>query len=145
MKTTKSIFFIALLLFAVIMIQAQDPGIRTLALLAELEREFHATPPGRTFRDKECIQLGDLTLWLFHVGRDGAPPSLYHHSRSDIFVYIPQERVLCAGDVHYRKEWLGCKPGELPIDLFNGFLRFCSEQGYFVEHVIFAHDTFISK
>ncbi|MBN2399639.1 MAG: MBL fold metallo-hydrolase [Candidatus Aminicenantes bacterium] len=118
---------------------------RTLALLTELESEFHATPPSRTFWDKERIQLGDLSLWLFHVGRDGAPPSLYNHSRSDIFVYVPQDRVLCCGDVHYRKEWLDGKPGELPIDLFNGFLRFCSEQGYLIEYVLFAHDPFISK
>lgn len=118
---------------------------RTLALLAELEREFQATPPGRTFRDKERIRLSDLTLWLFHVGRDGAPPSLFNHSRSDIFVYVPEDGVLCAGDVHYRKEWLGGKPAELPFDLFNGFLRFCFEQGHRIEHVLFGHDPSISK
>jgi glyoxylase-like metal-dependent hydrolase (beta-lactamase superfamily II) len=117
----------------------------TLKLLAGLERDFVATPPTRTFADKEIMRLKGLTLVLYHVGRDGAAPSLYDHTRSDIFIYIPEDRVLCAGDVSFRKEWLGSMSADRAGGLFNGFLEFCRERGYGIEQVIFGHARAISR
>lgn len=117
----------------------------SLALIEELEREFQAAPPARTFEKEDSIRLSDISLILYHTGRDGAPPSLYNHTRSDIFVYVPEEKVLCVGDSFYEKEWLDGPPPDPPADLLNGFLKRCRERNYVIEHVIFGHDPFISR
>lgn len=127
--------------------EASQKGLITtpLALIEELEREFQAAPPTRTFEEEDSIRLGDLTLILYHTGRDGAPVSLYNHTRSDIFVYGPEERVLCVGDSFYMKEWLDRPPDDPPPDLLNGFLVRSRERNYVIEHVVFGHDPFLSK
>lgn len=65
--------------------------------------------------------------------------------RSDIFINIPEEKVLCVGDSFYEKGWLDDPPPDPPVDLLNGFLARCRERNYVIEHVIFGHDPFISK
>lgn len=117
----------------------------SLASLEELEKEFQAAPPSRTFEAEDSIRLSDLSLILYHTGRDGAPVSLYNHTRSDIFVYIPEEKVLCVGDSHYEIDWLDGPPANPPADLLNAFLVRCREQKYVIEHVVFGHDPSISK
>lgn len=114
------------------------------ALIEELEREFQAAPPTKTFESEETIRLSDLSLILYHTGRDGAPVSLYNHTRSDIFIYIPEEKVLCAGDSFYDKEWLDAPPLNPPADLLNGFLTRRHERSYTIEHVVFGHDPWLT-
>jgi glyoxylase-like metal-dependent hydrolase (beta-lactamase superfamily II) len=127
--------------------EASQKGLikASLASLEELEKEFQAAPPSRTFEAEDSIRLSDLALILYHTGRDGAPVSLYNHTRSDIFVYIPEEKVLCVGDSHYEKDWLDGPPAYPPADLLNGFLVKCREQKYVIEHIVFGHDPSISK
>jgi len=118
---------------------------RTLSLLDELEKNFRPTPPEKTFADMLELELEDMTLILYHVGRDGAKTSLYNHSRSDIFVFIPEEKVLCTGDVYFKKEWLHSFPKGQDLEKFNGFFKFCRDNGYEVQAVIFGQDPLISK
>ena len=118
---------------------------KTLSLLDELEKHYHSTPPEKTFFDMMTLKLKDMNIILFYVGRDGAKTSLYNHSRSDIFVYIPEEKVLCAGDVYYKKEWLQSFPKGQDLEKFNGFFKFCLDNGYEVQTVIFGHDPVLSK
>ena len=48
-------------------------------------------PPNRTFENRLTLRVGDKTVELIEVG-----PA---HTRGDIMVYLPEERVLFAGDV----------------------------------------------
>lgn len=118
---------------------------KILAFLAELEQDFRATPPTRTFSDREILDLPDLEIILYHVGREGVKPSLYDHSRSDIFIYVPSERVLCAGDVSFDREWLDSWPAGAEVEFFNGFQAFCRGRDYRIDHVIFGHDPVLLK
>jgi len=49
------------------------------------------TIPNRTFQDSLTLPLGDMTLCLFYFG-----PA---HSRSDIFIHIPELKLLLTGDL----------------------------------------------
>jgi cyclase len=49
------------------------------------------TLPTRTFEDEMTLKIGDKTVELLHVG-----PA---HTRGDTLVYLPQDRVVYAGDV----------------------------------------------
>jgi glyoxylase-like metal-dependent hydrolase (beta-lactamase superfamily II) len=60
-------------------------------LLADLEANYRVTPPSITFRDSLTLDLGDLTLELRYCG--------YAHTTSDLFVYVPQEQLVIAGDL----------------------------------------------
>ena len=112
--------------------------------MEELENHFHSKPPDKTFTDVLRLELKDVCLILYHVGKDGAKTSLYNHSRSDIFVYFPEEKVLCTGDVYYKKGWLQSFPKGHDLEKFNGFFKYCLENGYKVQKVIFGHDPVIA-
>jgi glyoxylase-like metal-dependent hydrolase (beta-lactamase superfamily II) len=114
--------------------------LRTLTLLDELENHFHSTPPDKTFADVLRLELKDVSLILYHVGKDGEKTSLYNHSRSDIFVYFPEEKVLCTGDVYYKKEWLQSFPKGQDLEKFNGFFKYCLDNDYEVRTVVFGHE-----
>lgn len=118
---------------------------KSLLLVEDMEKNFTLTLPDKTFDTKMTLDLEDLTIILYHVGKDGAKPSLYHHTRSDIFVYVPEEKVLCTGDVYYKKEWLHTFPQENDLEKFNGFFKYCIKNGYKINTVIFGHDPIISK
>jgi glyoxylase-like metal-dependent hydrolase (beta-lactamase superfamily II) len=60
-------------------------------LLADLEADYRVTPPTITFQDSLKLDLGDLTLELKYCG--------YAHTTCDIFVYVPQEQIVIAGDM----------------------------------------------
>lgn len=118
---------------------------RELKLLDELEKNFKVSPPEKTFTDMLTLELGDMNIILYHIGKDGQKSSLYHHTRSDIFVFLPEEKVLCTGDVYYKKEWLQSLAKDKDLEKFNGFFRYCLDKGYEVQTVIFGHDPVISK
>lgn len=56
------------------------------------------TPPTLTFRDAITIHVGELRLELMHLG-----PA---HTTNDIFIWVPEKKVLFAGDVL----WSGVTP-----------------------------------
>lgn len=118
---------------------------RELELLDELEKNFKATPPEKTFTGMLILELEDMNIILYHVGKDGQETSLYNHTRSDIFIFIPEEKVLCTGDVYYKKEWLQSFPEGQDLEKFNGFFRYCLEKEFEVQTAIFGHDPTISK
>lgn len=117
---------------------------KTLGLLDKLEKNFKATPPKKTFTETLTLDLDDMNIILYHVGKEGQETSLYSHTRSDVFIFIPEEKVLCTGDVYYKKEWLQTFPKGQDLEKFNGFFKYCIDKGYEVQTVIFGHDPVIS-
>ncbi len=53
--------------------------------------ELEVVPPSVTFPDRMTLRVGDLTAELIHVG-----PA---HTTNDVVVWLPEPRVLFAGDV----------------------------------------------
>jgi glyoxylase-like metal-dependent hydrolase (beta-lactamase superfamily II) len=60
------------------------------------------TLPGKTFKDKLVLDFGDTTLELLQSGGT--------HTRSDIFIFVPQKKILFTGDMMADK-WLTDTPG----------------------------------
>jgi glyoxylase-like metal-dependent hydrolase (beta-lactamase superfamily II) len=60
------------------------------------------TFPGKTFRDSMVLDCGDVTFELFQSGGT--------HTRSDIFILVPQKGILFTGDMMADK-WLSDTPG----------------------------------
>lgn len=60
------------------------------------------TLPGKTFKDKLVLDFGDVTLELLQSGGT--------HTRSDIFIFVPQKKILFTGDMMADK-WLTDTPG----------------------------------
>ncbi|MCX6555273.1 MAG: MBL fold metallo-hydrolase [Candidatus Aminicenantes bacterium] len=60
------------------------------------------TYPTKTFRDKLVLDCGDVTLELYQSGGT--------HTRSDIFILVPQKGILFTGDMMADK-WLSDTPG----------------------------------
>jgi glyoxylase-like metal-dependent hydrolase (beta-lactamase superfamily II) len=61
------------------------------AVIRDMEKGYVSTPPNTTFNDRMSLPLGDLTLDLYSF------PGL--HTKGDIIVHIPEEKVLCVGDM----------------------------------------------
>lgn len=78
------------------LLQQQEFNRRNLDGMQKLE--FHVIAPDVTFNDRMTIHLGDLTLRLIYFGRA--------HSYSDILIHIPEEGVLCSGDLFMDRIWL---------------------------------------
>jgi glyoxylase-like metal-dependent hydrolase (beta-lactamase superfamily II) len=55
------------------------------------QREFVLPLPAIMFNDRLTLDMGDVTFKLFHFGKA--------HSESDIWVYVPEERLLFTGDM----------------------------------------------
>jgi len=60
-------------------------------ILSSLRSEYVSTPPNVTFKDRYDLDLGDVSVQLIYCGAA--------HTITDIFVYIPEERVVVTGDV----------------------------------------------
>lgn len=60
-------------------------------ILKGLESDLKLTLPTMTFSDKLYLDLGDLTLNLYHFG--------YSHSKGDILILCPEEGILMTGDL----------------------------------------------
>lgn len=60
-------------------------------VIQDMEKGHVSTPPNITFSDRMSLHLGDLTLDLYSF------PGL--HTKGDIIVHIPEEKVLCVGDM----------------------------------------------
>jgi glyoxylase-like metal-dependent hydrolase (beta-lactamase superfamily II) len=66
-------------------------------LYIDLTVDYEFTPPSLLFQEELTLRLDDMTLRLLAFG--GA------HSRSDILIHIPEEKMLLVGDV-FGKGWL---------------------------------------
>lgn len=56
------------------------------------------TPPTETFEDKKVIELGDTRIEVLHLG-----PA---HSPGDISVWLPEEKLVIAGDMAFHERML---------------------------------------
>ena len=74
-------------------------------------------PPTITFNDQETLDMGNMTLRMFHN-----TPS---YSESDIIIHIPEENVLIVGDIFNKNRlpWLNIKTDfEAMKNLFSPFI-----------------------
>lgn len=79
--------------------EAQDAGkkaalekqLADAQLLREQSKEIKPTPPNVTFTSKVVLHKGSREIQLLFLGRG--------HTAGDIVVYLPQERILCSGDL----------------------------------------------
>jgi glyoxylase-like metal-dependent hydrolase (beta-lactamase superfamily II) len=60
-------------------------------LVSDLKTEYVSTPPTVTFEDRYTLDLGGLTFQMIYCG-----PA---HTITDIFVYLPGERIVITGDL----------------------------------------------
>ena len=60
-------------------------------VIQDMQQGHVSTPPNVTFTGRMSLNLGDLTLDLYSF------PGL--HTKGDILVHVPEEKVLCVGDM----------------------------------------------
>jgi len=87
--------------------EKQKAAAEERMIISTLHIEFLSsspTPtfPGKTFRDTMVLDCGDVTFELFQSGGT--------HTRSDIFILVPQKGLLFTGDMMADK-WLSDTPG----------------------------------
>ena len=85
----------------------QKAAAKESILISQLGIDFiksnpKPTLPGKTFKDKLVLDCGDVNLELFQSGGT--------HTRSDIFILVPQKKILFTGDMMADK-WLTDTPG----------------------------------
>ena len=81
---------------------AQEQLILAQLASESLNSSIAPTFPTKTFTDKLVLDCGDVTLELYQAGGT--------HTRSDIFILVPQKGVLFTGDMMADK-WLTDVPG----------------------------------
>jgi glyoxylase-like metal-dependent hydrolase (beta-lactamase superfamily II) len=107
-------------------------------LLADLEANYRVTAPSITFQDSLNLDLGDLTLELKYGG--------YAHTTTDIFVYVPEERLVIAGDLFNSASSLG-----FPVNQVTDVPRIMSVMDNIAAHptgvkyVITGHSGILSE
>ena len=68
-------------------------------MLKSLEHEYKVTPPVKTFSDSLIIHLDDMTVKMIYCGNA--------HTDNDIFIYIPEEKLVFTGDLFTSKNSFG--------------------------------------
>lgn len=68
-------------------------------VVEDIEKKYIVTPPSKTFRDSLSLDLGDLTIKLIYCGNA--------HSNNDIFVSVPEEKLVLTGDMFTSKYSFG--------------------------------------
>jgi glyoxylase-like metal-dependent hydrolase (beta-lactamase superfamily II) len=74
-----------------------------------LAEGFVLTPPTMTFSDQMTLDLGDLTVNMVFFGNA--------HSGDDILIEIPEEGILCTGDLFLDGNWLPLFAGMKKLDV----------------------------
>jgi glyoxylase-like metal-dependent hydrolase (beta-lactamase superfamily II) len=104
-----------------------------------LSSGFTPTPATLSFSDKMVLDMGDVSFRLYFFGRA--------HSGCDIFIHIPEEKILLTGDIFLDKGWLPLFSGmdtlDIPrwIDVLNAL--FADPAGFMT--VIPGHRTVWSR
>jgi cyclase len=60
-------------------------------ILKDMKNGFVPTPPTITFSDSLTLDAGDLTIKMIYCGNA--------HTNNDIFIYIPEEKLIFTGDM----------------------------------------------
>jgi glyoxylase-like metal-dependent hydrolase (beta-lactamase superfamily II) len=89
------------------MSEEEQAAAKERIIINKLSLEFlQANPeptfPTKTFTDTMVLDCGDITFELYQTGGT--------HTRSDIFIFLPQKRILFTGDMMADK-WLTDTPG----------------------------------
>ncbi len=74
-----------------------------------LSAGFAPTPAALSFSDKMVLDMGDVSFHLRYFGRA--------HSGCDIFIHIPEEKILITGDIFLDKGWLPLFAGMETLDI----------------------------
>ena len=74
-----------------------------------LSSGFTAVTPVFSFSDRMTLDLGDLTIKMIYFGRA--------HSGSDIFIQVPEEKLLVTGDLFLDIGWLPLFAGSGELDI----------------------------
>jgi len=74
-----------------------------------LSAAFSPVPPAISFSDTLTLDMGDVSFKLYFFGRA--------HSGSDIFIYIPAEKILVTGDIFLDVGWLPLFSGMETLDI----------------------------
>ncbi len=69
----------------------QQRQIAALELRIVQEKEVKPTPANITFSTRMTLHRGSREIQLLYLGRG--------HTDADLFVYLPQERIVCTGDM----------------------------------------------
>ncbi len=106
----------------------------------DLREGYAVVKPALTFPDKHTLDLGDLTLELVWFGRG--------HSRCDIGIYVPQEKLLVSGGVVYQRAHVPVigddserKDVQRAMTVLDGFLA----AGVEIEHVVPSHSPLLVR
>ena len=96
----------------------QQRQIAALELRIAQEKEVRPTPANVTFSDKMTLHRGNREIQLLYLGRG--------HTDTDLFVYLPKERIVCTGDMMesnlsylpdaWLTEWVGALDKLLALD-----------------------------
>lgn len=65
----------------------------------DFENKYRPTPPTTTFLDSLTLDLGDLTLRMIYCGNA--------HTNNDIFIFIPEEKLVFTGDMFISENRFG--------------------------------------
>ncbi len=111
---------------------------KSKTMQTDLENDFLITLPTVTFNDRLSLYLGDITMHLIYFGNA--------HTKSDIMIYIPEEKILFIGDIFDK----GGVP-DFKIENNKHFQRWkmvmdwLFEQDKEIERVIYGHGLIFSK
>ena len=89
----------------------QQRQIAALELRIPQEKEVQPTPANTTFSTRMTLHRGSREIQLLYLGRG--------HTDTDLFVYLPKERIVCTGDMlepnlsYLKDAWIGEWPAAL--------------------------------
>ncbi len=78
-------------------------------ILKGLSAGFTPAPASLSFSDKMTLDMDDVSFHLYFFGRA--------HSGCDIFIHIPEEKILMTGDIFLDKGWLPLFSGMDTLDI----------------------------
>jgi cyclase len=108
--------------------------------MQDLREGYEVVKPTLTFKDKYTLDLGDLTLELVYFGKG--------HSRSDIAIYVPQEKVLVSGAAVYQRAHVPMIGDDSKLEdvhramaVLDGFLADSVQ----IDHVVPSHSPLLLR
>ena len=106
----------------------------------DLREGYEVVKPTLTFKDRYTLDLGDLTLELVYFGKG--------HSRCDIAIYVPQEKLLVSGAVVYQRAHVPVIGEDSKLEdvhramaVLDGFLA----DGVQIAHVVPSHSPLLLR
>ncbi|MFX0138463.1 MAG: MBL fold metallo-hydrolase, partial [Candidatus Hodarchaeota archaeon] len=105
---------------------------------ADLEQKYTLFTPTLTFKDELILKMGNVTLQLLYFG--------VGHSKSDIVIYIPEEKILFTGSAILEGGLLGHNEINLEgIDRGNYVLDSLLDKENGIEYCVTNHGIIFSK